>query len=290
MPLVKSRPGFLAILGYGLLGMTVFLVSVWFTFPYDKFELRIENELAKKGLTADLSALSPGPFPGIKADSLTISAIKETPFRLVVAPLTVQLPLASLLSGDLVVKVEGKTLGGDFAGEIPLKSGRGTFSWKNLSLAKVSEDNADLLPPVGGTTSGSASFSMPVQTAANFSGAVNADISSLSVGPGQFGLINLAEVSLGSGKINLKAGEGKAEIENFSLSGGDIDIKSSGFATLVQPLMASSLDLAVTIRPAGSEVERKLPLLFAVLAPNKSPDGSYTSKIKGKLQALRFWR
>ncbi len=288
MPRAKTKTSPLMILAIALAALVIFAVSLWLTFPFDKIESRAEAELAKKGIVADLKNLRPGLFLGLGAESLVISQYGETPLSLTISPLRISARLGPLLSGKFVFDIEGKTLGGSFSAVFPLGEGEAGASFKELNTTILSDDNPDLLPIMEGKVSGSVATSMPLARMGELTAKADLEISGLSVGPGQVGFISINQIILGSGRISVNSTGGKADLEEFFLTGGDLEMKGSGTAQLAEPIKATAVDMTLNIKPSSPAVVAKLPLLFAFIAPNKNPDGSYTAKLKGAFASPRL--
>jgi type II secretion system protein N len=284
-PIKRKRWKILRPLGYIVLALVVFVLSLWWIFPYDEAARGLEAKLAARGLEVKIEHLHPGFLLTLDADSIHVSRWQDEPLDITLGPTSVSPLLSPLFSGKLGVSVETQSFGGIGNARVELPNPQSVdIQWKDLDLSKILPVVAPQIPSPQGRSDGSITLGMPATNLTRLRGTMNAEFRQLAFGPGAIGGFPAPHIALGSGPVQMEALNGRIRVTNTKFSGGDLDISLDGNMILAAPVQRSALDATVTLRPSAKS-EGELGLLFGLLAPTKSPDGSFTAKLKGTLSS-----
>lgn len=279
----KQRSKWMRPLAYAALAAGVFFVALWLLLPYDDMARGVENRLAAAGIEARLKRLHPITPLTLGVDAVEITRWNGQPFPLTLGPTTASLRLGPILEGKIGISVESESFGGTLGGQTVFPNPETVeATWRGVDLAQLLPLLTDKLPDPKGVSDGKASFSFPMMPYSRLKGTLDAELRQLSVGPGTVSGFPMPVVALGSGPLHLEAQNGRLRVLDTKLTGGDLDINVDGNLLLANPVLRSTVDATITLRPSG-KAEGALGMFFGLLAPNKAPDGTYPLKIKGLL-------
>ena len=271
------------VLALMLFGLAVFMGAFWFLLPYKDFERRIEVELAKRGIEAEVVGLSPRtPFHYV-IDKVHVGAMYGSPVDITLTDNKISLSLSGIFSGKLGVKADAGIFGGRLEVSTVVPSPESlSFSWKDLDVAPLGETFWENGYPLKGRTTGSGAVAMPYEALNKADMNMEADLKDLAVGPIKVLALKFEPVTFGQGRLRASIKGGKLRLYDLKFSGGDVDLSGEASVTIATPFKRSPLEAAVDFRPSP-KTARDLYIPLAVLAPYKGADGSYNLKLRGTL-------
>lgn len=283
----RRRSIFWPVVGCVLLGMTIFAVSLWYLLPYDALARWAEGKLAEKGTVVRIERLHPAFFPTVEADAVEIESYGATPLGLRLETTRVTVALGELLGGKIRFRLQSQSFGGTIDADVPLQGGLATVSWRDVALSGLTERIPGLALPIEGKSNGRLEVETPVTVLTRLSGRVEADLLSVSLGPGAVMGMAVSPVSLGSGSLDASSEEGRLDVRTFRLAGGDLETSFDGSVRIGPSLMRSGLNGTLTLKPVAA-IEMQYPLIFNLIQSQKTSSGVYSLRIEGSFAAPRL--
>ena len=282
---MKERSRYLVPIGYVSFFILVFLVSLYFSLPYESIEKRLTYEIESKTLYSLKSQSTKVTPLGIKMQGVGISrGGKEL---LNIEELSVSPAFFSLFRTNKRLPFEAVLYGGSVSGSFTYSSkSKGFMEAKgelkdikleslNRSLNSKAEKETN---GVGGLLSGNLLLNFAPQMSGNFTLGIN----DLSLEGLKFvKLLHLSD--LGRFKCNIKGeilSRERIKIEDLKLVGKDVELSLWGDLFPAKKPTNSRVDLGVRLSAKG-EAKKNLAVLTAFLSAE--PDGSYVGKITGSL-------
>ncbi len=276
---------------YALVFLGAFGVSLWRSLPYDEIASAVETRLQAQGLTLQVRGLGPGPWFGVRAESVKV----EPPglaVRVGVSGLEVWPSWARALRGRPALRFRAAAAGGTVEGEVgsygrvPLD-----LSWADVALGQIPRPPPWKELPLAGQTDGSLSVDGLRQSALEARGRLQASFTGVRIGPGKVRGVPVPAVGLGDGVLEATLEGGRAEVREARFRGGDLEVLLTGAAVdLRRPLGRSPIKGGLVSLTPNQKVQEDLALLFALFPGSRSSDGRYTARIRGTLQAPRLLR
>jgi type II secretion system protein N len=300
---------------YPLFFVTVFLVSLYLTFPADAIKgyvvEQIENALAGQGTgqwvvppRVSIGKMSLWRLSGMKMKDVELQAGSQTPqpgSKWEFESLKIRLGLFSTLRGFPKVEFDSDLYEGRVRGGVVMtkKGGIGSF-WFDISdinLRKLTGLSETSTFPVMGTLNMDADFDLGKNPAMDGEGGLNFSFKKFAIGPGKLELpmpgmeggLSVPKVNFGefSGQLSLKKGKGKTQ--NIRLTGGDIEANLNADIDLNKNIMRSTVDGAgwFSIHPkflAANPQFKSILEISSELRNARGSDGRYPFSIKGTLE------
>ena len=283
----------LRITGYLAFFVAAFVLSLYWTFPFDAAKDRLLRLVSKETkMTITAKSLEPNWLTGAVAKGVKIQRPDaETPIELAqvrarahLLPLltggrgyTIDLPLAK---GDVHAVIVQTSVGMDIDAQaegIELALVPGLAEATGLPLAGGLELDVDLMAGTDPKTS---------------EGVIKIKGTGLEIlKGGKIKKIPIPELQVGSFDWTIPVKEGKASFERLELAGEAIEARLNGQITLGSPLDRSILNLQVAFKPTPAFLKKE-PLLGALLnniKRAKGRDGFYGYAVTGTVKRPRFF-
>jgi len=274
LPSLSLGGGGRAIALYGLYTIVLFLVSLLATFPHDL--------VLRQGLTAIgvLRADSPIDFNQVKfawwrgyqIDGLRIAPVSGSEVSIIeLAHLWIRPTLRELLRGNpYSVSLTAELYGGSAGGRIDYKEGslRGDVAWDGLSLGRY-QPLVGLLEEgqISGRVSGLLSFDAPLRNPNGAQAAGDIEIDGAAITGGKLPGFTIGDLALKQAKLKFKAGGGRVEVQDLTMS-GDINVQqASGQIGVRDPFTESSLNLRANILQTPTTPDWLKTLIAAIPRP-----------------------
>lgn len=257
-----------------------FMAGLWLFFPDQALQHRLEQELSQQ-LQRPVSV---GPLALELPSTVTIDSLETT----ALPRLTVQLnqlkarPMwLHLLQGRFSVALQGETLGGTFNAELD--------SARHLQLVAAGlhwDQPLPQLPKIQLTTTieklDASGFIDPINQLEQ----LQLHLSELKVA----GLKQLSapvdQLNLGRIELQLSQNERLITIDQFSSTGGDLNLTGQGTIVLQRNLVRSRIDLTVSIKP-NKNLDPALSSLLPLLGKKQS-NGLYLFHLGGTIESPRL--
>lgn len=297
---------------YAMFFVVVFVLSAYWTFPYDRARNFVASALSVKetgGLTrtVEIGELEPAGFGGVRIADLTITQLAETPdatpMQLKLSEATAKLSILPLLFGTK--KVELNALAGP--GTLDAKYNEGGDSQQieaqldALDVAQLGLGGLIGLP-LKGRASGTVELNVPTDVT-KATGSIKLEIRGLKVGdgkakikpPGLPGGLTLDEVEAGKLELSIEVRDGIAKLTRLSTDGNDLKLRGSGSVRLADPLKRSrpDINLELTFSDAYKNKSDRTRAMFELLQLRPewqratTPDGTMHVHVGGTFLALR---
>jgi type II secretion system protein N len=285
------------LVGYPLFFAVCFLFFFHLTLPYPLLQSRLADEVRKNGYALSMVSLGPALGFGVTAKGVTLSnlqspaaaapagapasvtLIDQLTVRPTLLPLGIKVS-AKAFSGEVQAQLAGYTSGtkGEGGGFTRLDG----LSIKNLDLAR-----AGLKPTLGVDLAGVLNAEGEVShfnELSKASGSLKLSGKDLQLVSGTVAMFDLPKVSLGALDLRVKMDAGKASLDKFSATGGDVEANGEGDITLNNRLGASQSKLHIEFKPA-EEWLKKNSFIQLGLSQAGRPDsrGFYTVNLDGML-------
>jgi type II secretion system protein N len=309
---VQVRDKFLLGVLYTGFFAVVFVLSVYWTFPYDRVRSFVAAQLSTKegGTTTrnvEIGELEPAGFGGIHVSDVSITQMPATPDEeptlLRLSELTAKLSILPLLWGDKRLAINAEAGKGTLDGKVA-QSGDTRHVEAELNALDVGELGLGSFVglPLKGKASGSIDLNLeadPTKT----TGSIKLEIRGLKVGdgkaklkvPGMPGGLTLDEVEAGKLELSIEVRDGVAKLTRLSTDGKDLKLSGSGNVRLVDPLKRSrpDLNLDLTLSDDYKNKSDRTKAMFELLALRPewqratTPDGTMHVHVGGTFSAIR---
>jgi len=196
--------------GYPVLGLFVFVVSFYATFPYQRIKNLAEHQLSTPELEVEIGELGASPLLGVSAKDVVLRILppanrplavasmggqpqiaeKSKPQVIQIDEVDVSVGLLSLMLGSIDVDFDVDGLGGSISGSYAADSEDGwslELEAKELELSRVPQLQS-LGPPMRGRVSAAIELDVPQNRMADAAGAISFDCPDCSYGDGKSAL------------------------------------------------------------------------------------------------------
>jgi type II secretion system protein N len=317
----------LAWVGYPTLYLVLFCLFAYWTFPYDRLKQRIEAGFnASQQTSAAPARLEIGnatwswKFPGIVlSDIELIPSVPKVadggetppPRRTIHAEeISARVSPLSLLFGSTEVTYKVNGFGGTITGELKVSDKE-----RHL-IAELEDVDPGQLPgvsqmlelPLSGAMTGTIDLRLPEGKVSAAEGTVDIEVTDLKIGDGKTkvrDLLALPTLDAGTMKFKASATQGKVKIDEFTVSGPDLEASGEGRVRLREQFAYSlveqlTLSYKFTDKYRGKdETTQSLLGKPGESAPGlldmdpkvkraKQPDDSYSWRVSGSFGHLMF--
>jgi type II secretion system protein N len=313
---LPKRKQVLVAAGYTLFFVVCFVLSAYYTFPYDRArDLLVRRAAAlpppagKEPVKLTIAEIGPHWLTGVALQGVQYeqksTVASEPPLKLAADELTVRLSLLSLLPGDSMAIELGAEVGdGSIEGEYEL------FQRQPRAIeAELDEVDLDKLGlgsylgvPLKGKASGTISMG-PIDTPNTMQGDIELHIDGLKLGdgkskiklPGMPGGLTLDTLNAGDLDLKVAIRDGVGSIEKLESKGKDMQLTGSGSVRMAKQLGQSRVDLAMGVKveegytsksermKAAFDLMSNSPLLKRAM----TPDGTIRFRLTGPLTTMR---
>ncbi|MGQ4807175.1 hypothetical protein NKDENANG_00519 [Candidatus Entotheonellaceae bacterium PAL068K] len=292
--MANTRGTILQVVAYTLYGLVVYLVVVYFTFPYDLLRQRLVERLSPGPMRLVITTLHPDLPPGLLLQHVRLETNHAAPGEPVVHLHTVRLQPAwlSLFSGELQVRIAAALYDGRLQGDLfPPVAAAAVWKFQG-HLADIhleqypwvwTEGEAWLHGRLGGH----------VQVTVGREGGVQEGVLKpllqplvLVGGPGSR-LPLPQDVTCDTVQGELKMTPRQLQIVSLTCEGNDLSIEVSGSVKLQQPLHTSTLDLNLKIR-SETVYKQELGLLGTLVRQRPDRRGVLSFIIEGTVGKPTF--
>jgi type II secretion system protein N len=288
-----------------------FLVSAYFTFPYDRLRDLISDAVSKAGsggttYSLKMGDLAPSWITGVKIDDVDLTSTSEGD----PAPHTVHLDRVTLRASPL------SFLLGTLKGSASADIGKGSIAVNYAQANTEQQIDAELGAvdvqslglggfvgvPLKGTAGGTVNLVLD-QDPAKSTGDIALKIVDLHIGdgkakvkiPGMGSGLTLEEIDAGDLDLGINVHEGLAELERFNSNGHDLKVDGTGSIALATPLSRSRPDVPLELKfsDAFKNKNDHTKALFELLGMQPdwrratSADGAIHMHLGGSFQGLR---
>ena len=309
---VQVRDRLLLGLLYAGFFCVVFVLSAYWTFPYDRVRTFIESQLsAKEGgsltRSVEIGELDPVGFGGVRVSDLSITQMPATqdqePTKLKLSELTAKLALLPLLWGDKKLELNAVAGKGTLDGKVA-QSGESRHIEAELNALDIGELGLGSFVglPLKGKATGSIDLNLEPD-ATKTTGSIKLEIRGLKVGdgkaklkpPGMPGGLTLDEVEAGKLELSIEVRDGVAKLTRLSTDGKDLKLSGNGSVRLVDPLKRSrpDINLELTFSNDYKNKSDRTKAMFELLAMRPewqratTPDGTMHVHVGGTFLAIR---
>lgn len=310
--------------GYPLYSLVLFVVCLYFTFPYERIKSLIEDQLSSSGrMTVTIGELGPSPLLGMTASDIKVvlrpkpvrrpgaagqpggggaPTSKPKPMRMLIDEVSIGAGIGALLGGGIDVDFDVDGLGGEIVGSYKAERKKGwtlALRAEEIAAKEIPQLQASG-PPVRGTLSAKVDLSVPGNRVTKAKGVIEFTCKSCSVGDNKAKIkipgnpmmamgITLPRVRIGRLSGMIKVDDGVATFERLSARSPDIELELEGRLNLRKPMAFSMIQayLRFKISDAFLAKNSKFAILTTALARGKRPDGFYGMSITGLLRRPR---
>lgn len=290
----------------------VFVLSAYWTFPYDRARSFIAAQLSSKQTggvtrTVEIGTLEPAGFGGVRVEDLSITQIAAaqdaTPLTLKLSEATAKLSVLPLLFGDKQLALNAVAGAGTLDAKYEQSSGSQRIE-AELNAIDVGEIGIGswLGLPLRGKASGNVDLNLPTDIT-KATGTIKLEIRGLKVGdgkakikpPGMPGGLTLDEVEAGKLELSVEVRDGIAKLTRFSTDGKDLKLAGHGNVRLADPIQRSrpDLNLELTFSDAYKNKSDRTKAMFELLGLRPewqratTPDGTMHVHVGGTFLAIR---
>lgn len=286
----KAPPKWLKYVGYPAFFLLATLLFIHLTLPYDMLKARAVDEARAQGYELSMVSLGPSLFFGVTAKGVMLSTPQPTASAGPDAP-----PASAVLLDSVTVRpgllppglhISANAFGGSVDAFIANKT-KGNLgievTARDLELAR-----AGLKPLVGldmqGKLRADADLTVNPLDLSKTVGTIKVSGKELVLNGGTVNYVDLPKANLGALDIRLKADQGKAAIEAFGLTGGDVEAKADGNLLLGNRFNTSSVNAKVEFKPNDEWLKKYSFIQTGLhLAGHPNRDGFYTATLSGIL-------
>jgi type II secretion system protein N len=307
-----SKQNLLLYGGYVVFFLTCFVLSAYWTFPYERVRDLLEAKVAENpspgGRTKlTIGELGPHWLSGVALSSVVLErstgAANETPGRLEFDELTLRASPLSLLFGGIDLDFGAEVGDGEIDGSYEADEDEPTHVEAELDavdLAKLGIGSY-LGVPIAGAATGTLDVTL-AKEAAGTQGSMELKIEGLKLADGKtpvkipgMGGLTIATVDAGTLEFKLAIRDGVATIERMEAKGKDIELSGSGSVRIATPFAQSRADipLGAKFEEAYKRTNEKTKAAFEVMELNPlikrstGSDGMLRFKLSGPVTAMR---
>jgi type II secretion system protein N len=292
--------------------VVVFVLSAYWTFPYDRARSFVASQLSTKEAggvtrTVEIGELEPVGLGGIRVGDLVITQMPATqdqePLQLKLSEATAKLSLLPLLFGDKKLDLNAVAGTGTLDGKYDQSSDLQHIE-AELNALDVSELGLGTWVglPLKGKASGTVDLNVPADLT-KATGSIKLEIRGLKVGdgkakikpPGMPGGLTLDEVDAGKLELAIEVRDGVAKLTRFSTDGKDLKLTGTGNVRLADQLKRSrpDINLELTFTEAFKNKSDRTKAMFELLALRPewqratTPEGTMHVHVGGTFLAIR---
>ncbi len=258
-------------IGYAVFFLVAFLLSAYWTFPYDcvrdyvvtqvEYPMGPDGRRHPSGYGLEIADLSPSFITGVEMNGVHFAkdaeAPGQAPLDLTVDELDARVSLLSLLAGNLAVSFDATLDGGEIEGSYE-DSDQETHvqaDVRGVNLRRLGILRAAIGLPVRGVVNGKIDVTL-AEKLADTKGNIALDIQGLGIGdghsklplPGMHGGLTVARVAAGNLTVRVSAENGLARIDRLHADGKDAKLDAVGTIRLLRPLSMSRVDLMTRVK------------------------------------------
>jgi type II secretion system protein N len=290
----------------------VFIMAMYWTFPYDRLRDFIATKLSApegstSGTSLEIGELAPAGFGGVRVRDFTYTQTgvntDTPPQTLHLSEVTAKVSLLPLIFGNQKVALQARAGDGTLEGNFERNSEaqKLTAEFTALDLADMGLGSW-LTLPLKGRLSGNVDLQVPTDPT-KATGSVTLDIAGLHVSDGKAKLkppgmmvgLTLDEIDAGKLALNITVRDGTATVSRLSADGKDMKLSGKGNIRLADPLKRSrpDLDLDVTFNDAYKNKSDRTKAMFELLAMQPdfqratTPEGTMRVHVGGTFMAIR---
>ncbi|MGD0837787.1 MAG: type II secretion system protein GspN [Polyangia bacterium] len=285
-------------------GVAVFLIVFDLTLPYARFKDLMASELSSYGY--DLEARYAGPAFGLGMTLKDIAVVSRVSggkaTRILIDKAKIGVSLLSYLFGHRAVGLTADVFAGRVAADVDMgKSDSGfTIEVAQIDLAEIPWLKNAINLPASGRLDVKLNLALPKQHLRESKGLLRWECNSCAIGDGKAKLVvasnpilaeglGLPKIRLGdfSGKVVIDKGVGR--LQGVELKSPDVEATIEGEIHLVQPAVASHVDLYVRFRLSDSLLrssEKLKTIMEFTTQMGKRPDGFIGFRVAGTLANL----
>lgn len=296
-------------LGYPLFFLFSFLLSAYFTFPYERVRDVIERQItiAVPGSELEIVSLEPSWLSGVEARGVSLrlpsSTEGERPMSLTLPRVWARVGILSYLFGTTSVSFEaeidgGGTIEGTFDDESDEEHARThvVAHLVNVDMRRIGPLRTVTRLPATGIITGDIDVTLD-DDADQTTGSISLDITDASLGdgragvsiPGMPGAITVERLEIGTVTLRAEIEHGSARITQLVGNGTDLELRGSGTVRLVRPIRNCSLDvlLRANILPSYRERNDRTRGIFGLVdlspeaRPYRAADGAFQLRLQG---------
>lgn len=308
MPSLNRRT-LLAFTGYAGFFLTCFVLSAFWTFPYERVrDLLVARAAESSSPPPKLSIGDIGPhfLTGVALTNVKLERAGATPAEppttIAIDKLSVRASPFAFLFGGVGVHFDAKAGSGELDGSYSAK--KNGPSHTALELDAIDLDKLGLSgalgAPLRGAASGKVDLTLSEQTAET-QGEIGLEIAGLQLGDGKakikipsMGGLTLERIDAGKLELTVTIKEGIATISKLESKGKDLELSGSGSIRLLRPLMLSRADITLALKFDRAYTQRndRTKAMFELMNANPlikraiGADGKIRFTLSGPLSSL----
>ena len=303
---------------YGVAYISLLLVFIYLSFPYDRFKHQLVTTynqgqaIESDPIYLEVDSLSfSWAFPGFIAEGVRLKNSLESEGVVLsnIELARVRVQLLPLLIGTKAVSLKILGLGGEIHALAKLSGDKQSIeiSLENINPGEVPQLAAAIGLPIEGSIDGEITLELPEGKLSMAKGDIDLNFDGVAIGDGKAKVLDaIALPRLDAGSIVFSASvvDGKVEVEDFSSSGGDLELSSRGSITLRDRFDASLVDQWIKFKFSDryrgkTDTTKALfgapgggaPGIFDLdpkVKRSKGTDGSYGWKMAGPVAKMSF--
>lgn len=315
-----TRERVLMFAGYGAFFCACFVMSAYWSFPYERLAAYLTDRVAESGsgYTLEIGSITPYWLTGVELEDVQVrktaagtpapaaaaNGAKDKPLvdgAVKIPSATARMGLFALLLGNKSVnfdaELEAGEIEGSFSDDGEEKHVAATL--ENVNLEKLGLLEALVTLPLKGTLTGEFDLTLaPQPTKTN--GKIKLGFAKLTAGDGKaklklgsMGGLTIDPVAVGDVAIEVEVKDGVGVVRKLSSTGPDLKLDGSGDIRFAQPLSRSRLGLTLglkltdTYKNKSSRTKVMFSLLDGATSPQvaaaKTPDGGFSVRLGGTL-------
>lgn len=303
---MMTRERIVMFAGYGAFFWACFIMSAYWSFPYERLAAYLTDKVAESGsgYTLDIGAISPYWLTGVELEDVQVrksaaatpapaaapaagangTPAKDKPIvdgAVKIRSATARMGLFALLFGNKSVnfdaELEAGELDGSFSDNGEEKHVVATL--ENINLEKLGLLEALVTLPLKGTLNGEIDLTLaPQPTKTN--GKIKLGFARLTAGDGKaklklgsMGGLTIDPVAVGDLAIEVDVKDGVGVVRKLSSTGPDLKLDGSGDIRFAQPLSRSRLGLTLGLKLTDTYKNKspRTKVMFSLLDGASSP-------------------
>ena len=239
---IKKKKVVLTVLGYITYFWLVFILSLYFTFPYQKLKKLIEYNLSDAlGMQVKMESFSPSFFTGVKAEGIRIipyaSSEDQVIYPYIIDSLTLRISLLKLIIGDIRVSLFSQFLDGEIDGFVDIDDDTKLgLVMKELNLRRFAPLRSFIPLPVKGYVEGKGELKLINKDIKKAEGKLSITGKNIKIGdgktpipiPGQKEGLKLPPIEIKKFSLLIDIKRGIANIKKMKTNSNDIDLIGEG--------------------------------------------------------------
>lgn len=257
-----------------------FVVSAYWTFPYDRLRDVLVAAVSDGSSRLDIADLSPSWLTGIEASGITYTTYPTRPDERVsmieIPEATARISLLSLITGSLGGSFSVTLPSGEISGDVTRLGETGfdlDAELEDVDLRTIAPLRRAIGLPLTGRVNGTVTLNAPEEGGlAQSTGTVELRVTDASVGDGRAKLripsqgraaasgddsgITVNRLRLGDFPIRLAIARGTATLDRLQVRSPDIELELTGTVTLRRPARQSRMTLNVRVKLQQAYLDR----------------------------------